>query len=162
MRCILCVTQQLLLDLLTDSNETWRVYAVLPWLLQRQLFDFRFDFKPEVGCFSKTGSSKNQNRKSKSIPLESSWVFVMRLLSLFFDFSKLLAARIIFVRVCPYTLTQGAKICKSHQRLPRSKYQKSRIGLLLQNCVVFLSSTFSTSGSDIFNFRFSKNSPLPV
>ena len=64
-----------------------------------------FDFKPEVGCFSKTGSSKNQNPKSKNIPLESSWVFVMRLLSLFFDFSKLLVARIIFVRVCPYTLT---------------------------------------------------------
>ena len=41
-RSILCVTQQLLLDLLTDSNETWRVYAVHPWLLQRQLFDFRF------------------------------------------------------------------------------------------------------------------------
>ena len=47
MRSILCVTQQLLLDLLTDSYETWRVYAVHSWLLQRQLFNFRY--RPQTG-----------------------------------------------------------------------------------------------------------------
>ena len=51
MRSILCVTQQLLLDLLTDSNETWRVHAVHPWLLQRQLFDFRFLLQTGSGLF---------------------------------------------------------------------------------------------------------------
>ena len=63
------------------------------------------DLKPEVGCFSQTGSWKDRNRKSKCISSESSSVFVMRVLSSFFDFSILSAARIIFVRVCPYTST---------------------------------------------------------
>ena len=60
--------------------------------------------KPEVGYFSETGSWKHRNRKSKSIPSESSWVLVMKVLSSFFDISILVVARIIFVRVCLYTL----------------------------------------------------------
>ena len=56
MRSILCVTQQLLLDLLTDSNETWRVHAVYPWLLHRQLFDFRF--RPQTGSWLFFGNRK--------------------------------------------------------------------------------------------------------
>ena len=51
MRSILCVTHQLLLDPFTDSNETWRVYTVQPWLLQRQLFDFRFRPRTGSGLF---------------------------------------------------------------------------------------------------------------
>ena len=40
-----------------------------------------FDLKPEVGCFLEIGSWKRRNRKSKSISSESSWVFVIRVLS---------------------------------------------------------------------------------
>ena len=60
------------------------------------------DLKSEIGGFSRTGSWKDRNRKSKRISSESSRVFVMRVLSSFFDFSILVAARIIFVRVYPY------------------------------------------------------------
>ena len=58
MRSILCVTQQLLLDPLTDFDETWRVNTVHPWLLQRQLFDFRFGPQTGSGLFF-------ENRKLK-------------------------------------------------------------------------------------------------
>ena len=120
------------------------------------------DLKPEIGCFSQTGNWKDRNRKSKRISSESSRVFVMRVLSSFFDFSILVAARIIFVRVYPYTVTQETKFFKSLWRLPCSKYQKSRIVLTQQNFTLFSSSTFSTSGFDDWNFRFQKNNPLPV
>ena len=120
------------------------------------------NLKPEVSCFSWTGSSNHRNRKSKSISSESSWVFVMRVLYSFFDFSILVVIRFIFVRVCPYTLTLRAKIFKSLWRLPWSKYQKMKIVLKQQNFTPFSSSSTLTSGSDVFNFRFQKNSPLPV
>ena len=118
--------------------------------------------KPEIGYFSWTGSWKHWNRKSKSISFESLWISVMEVLSSFFDSSNLEATKTIFVRVCLYTRAWEAKIFKSLWRLPWSKYRKRRIVLTLQNCTLFSSSIFLTSGSDILNFRFTKNSQFPV
>ena len=83
---------------------------------------------------------------------------VMEVLSSFFDSSNLEATKTIFVRVCLYTRAWEAKIFKSLWRLPWSKYRKRRKVLTLQNCTLFSSSIFLTSGSDIFNFLFTKNS----
>ena len=157
MAFFLCVTDSLLRHRWTDLHETLRVNRSHPKLVQRHIFDFRF--RPETGkepIFLKTGSSNNQNRKSKSISSESSRVFVMRVLSSFFDISILEAIRIIFVRVCPYTHTQRAKIFKSFQRLPCSKYRRTKIVLMTQNLFLFRSGIFLTSGSEILNFRFMK------
>ena len=63
-----------------------------------------------------------------------------------------------FFRACVYTRTYEAKFFKSLWRLSWLKYRKSRIVLTLQNCTLFSSNIFLTSGSDIFNFRFTKNS----
>ena len=87
---------------------------------------------------------------------------VMEVLSSFFDSSNLEATKTIFVRVCLYTRAWEAKIFKSLWRLPWSKYRKRRKVLTLQNCTLFSSSIFLTSGSDILNFRFTKNSQFPV
>ena len=63
-----------------------------------------------------------------------------------------------FFRACVYTRTYEAKFFKSLWRLSWLKYRKSRIELTLQNCTLFSSNIFLTSGSDIFNYRFTKTS----
>ena len=73
MEFFLCVTDSLLEHQLTDFDETFGVYRVGPELVQRHIFDFRF--QSQTGnrlFFSKTGSSNHRNRKSKSISSESS------------------------------------------------------------------------------------------
>ena len=42
------------------------------------------------------------------------------------------------------------------------KFKKTKIGLSLQKLASFPMRYVSTSGSDLFNFRFAKNSQLPV
>ena len=59
-----------------------------------------------------------------------------------------------FPSMCLYS----AKFFKSLWRLSWLKYRKSRIVLTLQNCTFFSLDIFLTSGSDIFNYRFTKTS----
>ena len=157
MEFFLCLTDSLLEHLLTDFDETFWVYRVGPELVQRHIFNFRFRLQTgSWPVFSQTGSSNHRNRKSKSISSESSWIFVMRDLSSFFDFSILVATRIIFIRVCPYTNTWGANFFKSLWRHPCSKYHRTEILLMTWNLILFRSGIFLTSGSEILNFRFMK------
>ena len=44
-----------------------------------------FDLKPEVGCFSETGSSNNRNRKSKMCLTKREYNSVVQVISYFFD-----------------------------------------------------------------------------
>ena len=66
MRCILYVTSYLLLD---DLHKTMAIaWGTFPLPIGTA--------KPEIGCFSQTGSSNHGNRKSKSIVSESSGVLL--------------------------------------------------------------------------------------
>ena len=69
MRCILYVTSYLFLDEWTDLHETMAIaWGTFPLPIGTM--------KPEIGCFSQTGSSNHGNRKSKNIVSESSWVLL--------------------------------------------------------------------------------------
>ena len=62
---------QLLLDPLTDSYETWRVYTIQSLLLQRQLFDFRF--RPHTGSGLFFGNRKFKTSQQAVKDLGNPW-----------------------------------------------------------------------------------------
>ena len=93
--------------------------------------------KPEVSCFSETGSRKYLIRKIMG--------FCNEVLNLFFDIS---IWSLEFRRTRVYSSIKS----ENFQSLPWPKYQKSKIGLTVQNCIL---------AKRIFNFRF-RYFQLPV
>ena len=75
------------------NGYAWNFEGVYPWILHRQLFDFRFRAQTGSERFLPTGSLNHRNWKSQSILLESSWFFVMRVLSSFFYFKILVSTK---------------------------------------------------------------------
>ena len=116
-----------------------------------------FDLIPEVDCFSETGSWKHRDRKSKSISSESSWVFVMRVLSSFFDFSILVAARIIFFHIL---LHREQKISKVSSASPDQNIKKVGYDLHYRIVFSFHQAYFRLPVSMIGTSGFRKKQPI--
>ena len=160
MRCILCV-KSYLLDGWTDLHETLGLYTTRPGLLQGVFFYFRSELHNRKICyFWWTGSWKYRNRKSKICLMKREYNFESTIL-LFRYFNQGRRQRLLknfasYVRV--YTHTRK----KWFLWPPDLKNNITKIELPLQKSTSFRTRYFSTSGSNVSNFRFTKNIQFPV
>ena len=151
MRCILYVTSYLLLD---DLHKTMAIaWGTFPLPIGTA--------KPEIGCFSQTGSSNHGNRKSKSIVSESSWVLLWGSYLRFLIPQSWWSVESFSAGYVHILLQRQQKFSKVSSAFSDQNI-KNRVWRTIQNCILFSSSIFSTSGCHDWNFRFSKNSLFSV